>query len=450
MASTHALVIPLLSFQLTTLVHAQHDLHQIAVPVRPAAYDILQIYLQNNTLLDQIFDHGCWCAKLNPNRGSAFLGGKTVLDDLDVICKEWAKTRKCNTFQGGSCSEKDLLDDYNLIIGQTNNETCLSNPTDCTQDTCEIDVYYAGLVIDFINNLPASFVPEEATLDTCIQGMVEPTEKACIGDAPHLEIVPIDEFTTVIMTTSGIDTLRDEMENATQVCEGCKMDFVILLDSGDDLNSGNLNRRKRQVSAGGYTDFQLAIEFLKDITVAFELGENFTRVALAQTGDVQQTEFTFLHTRTDIWEAIERIEPVGGVSNIGAGLSHVDVELFDKFSEVERPDVSKVLLIITAGDSNDDVTAPGNALKNNGVISFAIGVGTDVVDAEIDAITHGIAYVKREDNFYQLDAIKSDVASDICYQATANVTLDISPCTMLPTQLTCYSAFKTLKKSRNI
>ena len=89
-----------------------------------------------------IFNHGCWCSKL-VHHSRASLGGKTSVDELDEICKSWAKARRCLRSENQSCENfhfQKLSDFYEIENG-----SCLDNDQ-CLLDACEIDRYFVGAI----------------------------------------------------------------------------------------------------------------------------------------------------------------------------------------------------------------------------------------------------------------------------------------------------------------
>ena len=48
-------------------------------------------------------NHGCWCAKIFDTQPSVNLGGPETVDELDHICKLWAKVRRCSKQEGYTC-----------------------------------------------------------------------------------------------------------------------------------------------------------------------------------------------------------------------------------------------------------------------------------------------------------------------------------------------------------
>jgi len=120
----------------------------INYPLKDAAFEVSVYFIKNDTFANQLFNHGCWCSKLvDPT--NIELGGTEAVDELDQICKEWAKARKCLVSSGGVCENygTDLKSDTYMI------ETTLLdgglavcnelNSDDCKDSTCKIDVEFA-------------------------------------------------------------------------------------------------------------------------------------------------------------------------------------------------------------------------------------------------------------------------------------------------------------------
>ena len=79
--------------------------------------DALQLFFGfNETIVEQLLAHGCWCAKLNlGHKNSVKLGG-TPIDEIDQLCKLWITDRRCMRIEGGSCYS--ALESNNTVIFQ--------------------------------------------------------------------------------------------------------------------------------------------------------------------------------------------------------------------------------------------------------------------------------------------------------------------------------------------
>lgn len=105
--------------------------------------------------ITEIFNHGCWCSKL-AHHSRPGLGGRDSVDDLDEICKKWAKARRCLRTSGQSCEFthlESLRKDYEY-------ENCSGNSDDaCLTETCEIDNFFMEN-IQIWNEENSEFIPE--------------------------------------------------------------------------------------------------------------------------------------------------------------------------------------------------------------------------------------------------------------------------------------------------
>ena len=78
-----------------------HDFHL-------SASNYVAAFLNDAALFNNLMDHGCWCAYIDPNNSAELLMGPTPIDALDEICRNWYLTRHCNDeLIGGSCTNAD-------------------------------------------------------------------------------------------------------------------------------------------------------------------------------------------------------------------------------------------------------------------------------------------------------------------------------------------------------
>ena len=119
--------------------------------------NIMSLYLDDTTHFNNIMDHGCHCARMDPNTDDGILGGNNPLDELDEICRDWFSSRQClNKYTGGSCFNQDYEDftmEVNLSVSQPGNTpsniTCNTQSSedpskvynDCEYDSCLVDAY---------------------------------------------------------------------------------------------------------------------------------------------------------------------------------------------------------------------------------------------------------------------------------------------------------------------
>jgi len=157
---------------------------------------MLETLINDSVTFNNILDHGCWCAKLDPLSESSMLGGATPVDELDDICRRWAVARHCNDDnEGGTCcnysngrcrrdqsAQRYYVDHQRYLnAGQTGTHRAICpttltsssgevRPTLCARESCYIDFIFADEIVDWINNPENSgWAPSRVQdFDTCL------------------------------------------------------------------------------------------------------------------------------------------------------------------------------------------------------------------------------------------------------------------------------------------
>ncbi|XP_053322224.1 collagen alpha-6(VI) chain-like isoform X2 [Spea bombifrons] len=169
-------------------------------------------------------------------------------------------------------------------------------------------------------------------------------------------------------------------------------------------------------------DFDDMKTFMTELINMFQVGENRVRFGVVQYSDSPNIEFIIgdYNSQKSLKEAIKQIEQLGGGTNTGKALSSMK-SLFDKTGR----NVPKSLVIITDGESQDQVTQPAASIRTDGITIYAIGVKNAVEEQLID-----IAGSKDKSffvyNFDSLNSIKHDLVRDLCTpEACKNVKADV-------------------------
>lgn len=155
--------------------------------------------------------------------------------------------------------------------------------------------------------------------------------------------------------------------------------------------------------------------FTTELVNSFSVGEEFVRVGLAQFSDEFQHEFYLnkFYTKQDISKHIGGLKHRGGGTKIALALESI-VSYFEAVHGSRRSEkISQNLVLITDGDSQDDVEEAGYRLRQLGVEVFAIGIG-DVHDLELLQITGSPQKLFTVQNFDSLENIKQKVVDTIC------------------------------------
>jgi len=105
---------------------------------------------------EQFQYHGCYCPRLfgNPNFLTYITQGCEPADELDFLCKDWLRKRRCHTFRNGHCeAENTRTISYEVANNAT---TCAAKGVhvseNCGNSLCALDLQMATTIKNFIDN----------------------------------------------------------------------------------------------------------------------------------------------------------------------------------------------------------------------------------------------------------------------------------------------------------
>lgn len=152
-----------------------------------------------------------------------------------------------------------------------------------------------------------------------------------------------------------------------------KVDLAFLVDA-----SGNKDSKGQQ-------NFKTSLEFVKAISSMFIINQLESHIGFVVFSTNSQVVLNFktYFDQKNVEKAIDDIKYTGGLTNIGAGLELVKNKLFDSKS---RPNVPRILIVVTSGKSTGEVLVPSKALRDAGVTVFCVGVGSNYDLKELDEI----------------------------------------------------------------
>lgn len=102
----------------------------------------------------------------------------------------------------------------------------------------------------------------------------------------------------------------------------------------------------------------------------------------------------------------------GGGTNTGKALIKAKKELFDKSA---RAGVPNVAIVLTDGQSNDDVGPPSQELRDSGCSVFSVGMGENFNTAELKQIaTDPDSQHVFKAKFEDLDSIADTIVDTVC------------------------------------
>ncbi|XP_063743399.1 collagen alpha-3(VI) chain isoform X2 [Eleginops maclovinus] len=186
-------------------------------------------------------------------------------------------------------------------------------------------------------------------------------------------------------------------------------DVVFLLDGSDSTRSG----------------FPAMQDFVQRVVEKLSVDDNKDRVSVVQYSRDPTVNF-YLNTYTtkaEILDTVRGLRHKGGRPlNTGAALQYLRDNVFTASAGSRRLEgVPQVLLLLSGGRSFDSVDAPASALKQLGVLTFAIGTRSSD-SGELEKISHGPNYVLSVSDFTDLPSIQQQLQSSV-----EAVVIDVTP-----------------------
>ncbi|XP_018418248.1 PREDICTED: collagen alpha-6(VI) chain-like [Nanorana parkeri] len=173
-------------------------------------------------------------------------------------------------------------------------------------------------------------------------------------------------------------------------------------------------------------DFEDMKNFMTEVVGMFQIGPNRVRFGVVQYSDNPRVEFTInmFTAQKTLKEAIKQIYQLGGGTQTGKALQSMK-SLFAT-AESERPNkVPQSLIVITDGESQDQVTEAAAEIRGEGITVYAIGV-KNAIQQQLEDIAGSKDKMFFVDNFDSLDVIKHELTRDLCTpEACKNMRADI-------------------------
>lgn len=177
------------------------------------------------------------------------------------------------------------------------------------------------------------------------------------------------------------------------------MDVAFLLDSSGSIGQNNYLDMKR---------------FINEVIDHFYISPKDTHVGVVSFSTQAQTEIRFTSKQTvdAIKPSVLNITYQSGATHTHLGLNKVHIDLFSAQGGM-RTNVPHVLLVITDGKSyNAELTRKqAQYLKDDGIVIFALGIGSGIEMTELKAMVSMEQYVFLFSSVRQM--LPSDKASDI-------------------------------------
>ena len=183
------------------------------------------------------------------------------------------------------------------------------------------------------------------------------------------------------------------------VCEKKKADLVLLIDTSGSISNA---------------DYSTMTAFMTELISSFEISQELVRVGVAQFSSRPKKEFYLnqFHTAEEVTKNILDMVQQKEGTMIGLALNIKNYFQTSNGSRI-KSGVSQNLVVMTDGDSQDEVVHAAEVLRDMGIEIFVIGVGA-VNKLELKQITTEADNILTVQDFGSLAKIKQKVVDTIC------------------------------------
>ncbi|XP_041039948.1 collagen alpha-6(VI) chain-like [Carcharodon carcharias] len=185
-----------------------------------------------------------------------------------------------------------------------------------------------------------------------------------VGDIKENELQLIAGDNERVFYMRNIDALSHVKNSiARDICskEACRLkaDIIFLIDGSSSITSDNFQKMKA---------------FMITFVNQSNIGPDNVQIGVIQYSTNPNPVFQLNNyfSRTDLRRKIDNIMQLTGNTHTGQALNFTA----DYFNEAKggRPDIPQYLIVVTDGAAQDDVLQPAKAIRDKGVIVFALGV----------------------------------------------------------------------------
>ncbi|XP_019627188.1 PREDICTED: collagen alpha-3(VI) chain-like [Branchiostoma belcheri] len=169
------------------------------------------------------------------------------------------------------------------------------------------------------------------------------------------------------------------------------------------------------LAASGLENFERMKTFISQLLAFLDIGENAVRVSIVQYAVQARTEF-FLDQYFDLQalqDAVEAIQYMGGYTKTGNAIDFATNVHFDVRNGA-RATVTKIVVVITDGISQDDVQRPARRMRQAGIVTIAVGVGSNLDSDQLLAIAGDPNTLLSLDDFDRLQDLTTTLPSMLC------------------------------------
>ncbi|XP_038666145.1 collagen alpha-1(XXI) chain [Scyliorhinus canicula] len=218
----------------------------------------------------------------------------------------------------------------------------------------------------------------------------------------------------VICLSSYLFSEAVQDENIRAGCRTAVNDLVFIMDGSWSVGSNN---------------FETAKMWLVNVTSGFDIGPEYTQVAVIQYSDTPRLEIAFgeFMTNKELIAGIESVQYLGGNTQTGRAIKFATETVFPS-SQRNKTVKNKIAVVVTDGKSQDDVVDASVEARADKVILFAVGVGSEITESELQMIGNkpSTTYVVFAEDYGTIDRIKETMHQKICEESVCPTRIPVA------------------------
>lgn len=199
----------------------------------------------------------------------------------------------------------------------------------------------------------------------------------------------------LLVKEEPLTTLLTFLCSVSTVCKDVQSDILFLTDSSGSIVS---------------EDFQKMKDFMKSI-VSSMTNEMHFGVMQFSTNTKLEFQLDQYSSKNDMLRAIDDMRQVGGGTLLGAAIT--EVSQYFNLNRGGRAGVGKKLIVLTDGESQDEVLGPAEVLRDKDVTVYAIGV-ENANTTQLLEVCGSSENIFNQRNFDELKDLESKVTLKLC------------------------------------
>ncbi|XP_072582899.1 collagen alpha-4(VI) chain-like [Vulpes vulpes] len=273
-----------------------------------------------------------------------------------------------------------------------------------------------------ISNSPAEDPVQEAAKALKRAGVLLYTvgvKDAVLAELKEIASSPAEKFTSFVPNFPDLgshaqklrqqvcDTLAKAAQPVDSVFPACReaalADIVFLVDSSTSIGPQN---------------FQKVKNFLYSVILGLDISSDQVRVGLAQYNDNIYPAFQLNQypLKSVVLEQIQNLPYRTGDTNTGSALEFIRMHYLTEAAGSRAKDsVPQIVILVTDGESNDEVQEAANKLKEDGVVVYVVGVNVqDVQELQKIASEPFEKFLFNIENFNILQDFSGGILQTLC------------------------------------